>query len=266
MRLGTHNVAEFWTEAWMTNNTGWKMGERCGPFTRNLYGYLQAAGLVAAEKQGENESVEEASKRHEAVRSFLAKKTVMVPLCGDSAVLSYMVDCGVRHVIGADLNDHALNLQREKNFKNACFRTRTLDRVAGVAEKVVVHEATDGESRITLFHGDIIKLPCFDDYKNLKVDFMYDRAAMMAIPPDLHKAYVQAVTKVLTPTAGVAYERMLRLIPEERTWGPPFMVDMEEVLQMYKEATGREYASVLILEDSLDDTRRPEWYAILPKE
>ncbi|KAH9601739.1 TPMT family [Trypanosoma melophagium] len=267
MCLGSHNVSEFWSNAWMTNNTGWKMGERCAPFTRNLYAFLQGAGLVAAEKPRENESNEDTSKKHEAVRCFLAKKTVLVPLCGDSAVLSYMVDCGVRHVVGADLNDQALTLQREreKNFKHLSFESKILDIVAGVADTVVMHEATFGESRVTLFHGDIIKLPYFDAYNTLKVDFMYDRAAMMAIPPELRKAYVQAVTKVLTPTAGVAYERMVSVLPEERNWGPPFMVDMENVLQMYKEATGREYASVLVLADDVDSTSQPEWYATRPR-
>ncbi|KEG13718.1 thiopurine S-methyltransferase [Trypanosoma grayi] len=262
MHLTSKNVAEFWNEVWSMNNTGWKFGERGAPFTRILYAYLQGAGVVATDDGSKADANEEV--KYDAVRRFLTEKTVLVPLCGDSEVLPYMVGCGAAHVIGADLSEQALHTQRVVNFANFHFHSKRLERVDGATREVTVHEATDGGRRVTLFHGDITELPLFTAYTTLKVDFMYDRAAMMAVPPDLRPAYVRAVTKVLGANAGVAYERVVRLLPEEQNFGPPFMVDMEEVRRLYREATGRDYAAVLVLTFMVEGPRHPEWYALLP--
>ncbi|EKG07537.1 hypothetical protein TCSYLVIO_001336 [Trypanosoma cruzi] len=256
MHLGTHNVKEFWTTVWKTRNTGWRLGERSAPFTRILFAFLKGAGILSEEELKKDP--------YDAVLCFLAGKTVFAPLCGDSAIISYMVGCRVKRIVGVDLSEQALSLQCQVNFPNVSFKTTRLDPVEGTTGDFVVHEASVGDSRVTFFQGDLLQLPCFKAYSELKVEFMYDRASMMAIPPDIRGAYVQAVTRVFRANTTVAYERMVRVLPEERHWGPPFMVDMDEVLQMYRESTGREYRATRVLADEMEGTLCPEWYAIVP--
>ncbi|RNF07642.1 thiopurine S-methyltransferase [Trypanosoma rangeli] len=263
MHLASHNVKEFWNTAWATQKTGWKEWERLASFTHVLSAFLRCAGLLPAEEQTEEGS--QKGDLHEAVIRFLEGKTVFVPLCGDSTILPYIVSCRARHVIGVDLSDEALTRQRQVNFPDLIFKTTKLDSAKGSTGKVEMHEVTTGDCRITLFYGDLMELPLFKEYSETAVDFVFDRAAMMAIPPDLRSVYVKTVTSVLRPSAGVAYERMVRKIPQQRDWGPPFMVAMDEVLQMFRQYTGRDYKATLTMTHELEDNFRSEWYAILPQ-
>ncbi|RNF06091.1 thiopurine S-methyltransferase [Trypanosoma conorhini] len=263
MKLGSHNVKEFWANAWATHNTGWKTWEQLASFTRILTAFLHGAGFLSAEEQAEAERQKEGA--YGAVSRFLAGKTAFVPLCGDSAALAYMVGCRVKHVVAVDLSEEALTTQRQVKFPDLQFQTTRLEPAEGATEGIEVHEATMDGSRITLFQGDLMQLPRFKAYCELEVDFLFDCASMMAIPAGLRGAYVKAVTSVLRPSSVVAYQQAVRRLPEERDWGPPFMVDMDEVLQLYRQYTGREYKATPVLNLDVEGKLYPQWYAILPQ-
>lgn len=262
MKLTTDNTSAFWTSAWDTNVTGWRNAEATPSFTRHLYAFachvpggaaapatavvpplplVVTAEMHAAEEL--NGPAEEAT-----VRGFLAGKTVLVPLCGDTAVLRYMADHGAAAVIGADLAVEGLRLQREVRFAGVTFTftTHALPG-AGDASSVVVYEGCLGGSTVRLFEGDFLELPRLSAFAAAPVDFVYDRASMMAMHPSLRAPYVRSIASVLRPDAGLMVERPVRDEGDAR--GPPFTFSADEVLSLYEAATGRPYEICTLLEN-----------------
>jgi thiopurine S-methyltransferase len=140
-------------------------------------------------------------------------RRVLVPLCGKAEDLAFLAsdEGGAREVVGVELVEDAVR---------AFFAEHGWTPSREVSGALVRY--THG--RITVFAGDL-----FATTPNVlgPLDGWYDRAALIALPPELRGRYVAHVRSLLSPGAHglvvtVAYPQALRA-------GPPFSVPDEEL-------------------------------------
>lgn len=145
--------------------------------------------------------------------------TVFVPLSGKSLDLVWIRERG-HPVVGVELSVLAV-----QEFFETWGKGPTVAEVPG--RRLTRWEA-DG---IRLFVGDFFDLRA-EDLADVKG--VYDRAALVALPPDLRRAYAKALTENLPPSVV-----MLLLCFEarpENDGGPPFAFGEAEVRALYEPA------------------------------
>ncbi len=138
---------------------------------------------------------------------------VFVPLCGKAHDMWWLHDRG-HPVLGVELSDIAC-----KDFFEEA------------GEKAKVHP---GEP-FTKFRHDDLELWCGDffqlvpdDLKHIRL--VYDRAALIALPQDMRKAYVEHLTAVLPDDVRIL---LITLDYDTDIKGPPFNVSDDEVHELY---------------------------------
>jgi len=143
-----------------------------------------------------------------------AGSTVLVPLCGKSLDMLWLAEQGHR-VLGVELSELAIT---------QFFSEHQLT--------PAVHESAQGRhyvaGQIELICGDIFAL---EDATLANCAGAYDRAALIALPPDMRARYVEEIYGRLPAQA-----RSLLITLEydqEKMEGPPFSVTEEEVLRLY---------------------------------
>lgn len=134
----------------------------------------------------------------------------LVPLCGKSADLAWLAARG-HDVVGVDISDIA---------------ARAFASEQGIALTVV------SEPPFTIFSGERIAYHV-GDFFNFKperigrFDLIYDRAALIALPPDARDSYVRQLKSLLAP-GGRILLISLEYDPRQMD-GPPFNVPQAEV-------------------------------------
>ncbi|MGM0526171.1 MAG: thiopurine S-methyltransferase [Pseudomonadota bacterium] len=136
--------------------------------------------------------------------------TVFVPLCGKSNDMRWLLDKGYR-VFGVELNENAV----KQVFKNNQLTPKVTEK-SGFKEYAV--------DDLVIWVGDFFNLEQ-DDLAH--VDAWYDRAAMIALPPEMRRQYVLQLCKQLPERA----KGLLITIdyPKGYRKGPPFSVGEGEV-------------------------------------
>lgn len=157
---------------------------------------------------------------------------VLVPLCGKSVDLEWLVVQG-HDVVGVELSELAA-----REF----FRERSF----------TPEERPVGPFLELRYGGVAILVGDFFAAKPEELgyfDGVYDRAAMIALPVDLHASYVAHLPTLLTPKARL----LVVTLHYDAQGGPPFDIPPEEVERAY--ARG----SVTLLEsvDALAETPGP---------
>lgn len=138
---------------------------------------------------------------------------VFVPLCGRSVDLLWLREAGMA-VVGIDLSPLAVP---------AYFAAQGLEARQTVIGDVTRHEAAG----TTLFCGDIFDL---DRLTLGPVDAVYDRAALIALPPAMRQRYA-AHLRVITASAP---QLLITLDYDQAAHaGPPFSVPEAEVRCLY---------------------------------
>ncbi len=135
---------------------------------------------------------------------------VLVPLCGKSIDMVWLAERGLR-VLGVELSALAV----ETFFREQGWAPRITN------EGVFTRYATDN---IELLCGDVFAL---DAERVGDVHGVYDRAAMVALPPAMRAAYAAQLSRLLPSTASgllVTFE-----YDEQQMQGPPFSVPDAEV-------------------------------------
>jgi thiopurine S-methyltransferase len=160
---------------------------------------------------------------HQAeVEPFLEKyfsgdrhSVVFVPLCGKTEDMVYLSK-KVRTVIGAELNPIA------------CEAFFSENKIAHQVETLGEFKVYQSEN-ILLYCGDFFKLkPEF-----LKdVNFVYDRAALIALPPELRGPYVTTYEKLFGNRA-LTYLLIALEYDDPEKKGPPFSVSPAVVQEFY---------------------------------
>lgn len=139
---------------------------------------------------------------------------VFVPLCGKTLDIRWLLSKGYR-VAGAELIELAVE---------ELFQELKLKPAITAAGKLKHYSAKN----IDIFVGDIFQL----SGKRLgPVDAVYDRAALVALPPAVRKKYAEHM-RAITGTAPqllVTFEYDQRLMD-----GPPFSIGNEEVERHYE--------------------------------
>ncbi|RUO76097.1 thiopurine S-methyltransferase [Idiomarina seosinensis] len=148
-------------------------------------------------------------KKH-FLNGIKAPATVFVPLCGKSKDLLWLLQKGYR-VFGVELSELAVKQFFEDNQLTPEITQR------GEFKEYAVDE-------LVIWVGDFFKLQQND---LAGVDAWYDRAAMIALPPEMRRHYVQQLCEQLP---GSAKGLLITLqYPAGYKDGPPFSVLEGEV-------------------------------------
>ncbi|HEY6096149.1 MAG TPA: thiopurine S-methyltransferase [Gallionellaceae bacterium] len=173
-------------------------------------------------------------KRHWPQLKLAPGSVVFVPLCGKSQDMHWLRQ-QPHAVLGVELSP--------------------------IAVKDFFHEA--GQTPLELDGGkfdcceaDGIRLLCGDFFDLGKrelsnVSAVYDRASMVALPPEMRARYVKHLASILP--SGCQILLITFDYPQEQMSGPPFAVTPDEVTALY-----RDYADVRVLtqSDVLDENPR----------
>ncbi|WP_166253850.1 thiopurine S-methyltransferase [Marinobacter salicampi] len=141
-------------------------------------------------------------------------ETVFVPLCGKAHDMWWLHDQG-HPVIGVELSEIACKDFFEEGQTKAMVRP-------GQPFTRFIHDSLE------LWCGDLFQLVP-DDLKHVRL--VYDRAALIALPPHMRPEYVQHLNAVLPAQAAIL---LITLdYQNEEMKGPPFNVSDAEVHTLY---------------------------------
>lgn len=139
--------------------------------------------------------------------------TVFVPLCGKTYDIHYLLNKGLK-VIGAELSEIAIS---------QLFSELSLTPTISKHGQLKCYSA----GNLTVWVGDI-----FNVTKSLlsKVDMIYDRAALVALPHEMRESYSQHLIKVTgnAPQLLAVFE-----YDQNEIAGPPFSVVASEIQALY---------------------------------
>ena len=148
--------------------------------------------------------------RHWSTLDLAPDTRVFVPLCGKSLDMAWLADCGHR-VLGVELSELAV-----RQF----FEARDL--------VPSIHDTAAGRHFIAgpyeLIVGDAFAL---DADVLADCAAVYDRAALIALPPDLRRRYASTAWRRLP--AGCRGLLVTLKYPQAEKAGPPFSVAADEV-------------------------------------
>lgn len=142
---------------------------------------------------------------------------VFVPLCGKSLDMVWLAEQGYR-IIGVELSELAID---------SFFAERGLVPTTRTEGGLVVKSAGPYE----LWCGDIFELP---RQAVAAVAGVYDRAALVALPPDLQRRYADKLKALLPEHARLL---VVALDYDRRQMsGPPFSTPKERVRQLFEDS------------------------------
>ena len=155
--------------------------------------------------------------------AFARDSTVFVPLCGKSQDMLWLNGQG-HQVLGVELSAIAV----QAFFKDNGYIPRQIN--DGKFDRYEVNG-------ICILHGDF-----FDLSKDelTKVSVVYDRASLIALPPDMRTSYARHLAVILPPATRILLVAVD--YPQQEMLGPPFSVTMDEVETLY-----RNYADIQLL-------------------
>lgn len=138
---------------------------------------------------------------------------VLVPLCGKSVDLAWLRERG-HDVVGIELSPIAVE---------AFFDEHALPARREVTGELVIWHAPG----ISIYCGDVFAI---DAERLGRVDALYDRAALIALPPELRPRYMAHLAALL-PTGATGLLLTLDYAQAQMS-GPPFAVPDDEVRQL----------------------------------
>jgi thiopurine S-methyltransferase len=164
---------------------------------------------------------------------------VFVPLCGKTRDLSWLLSKGCS-VVGAELSELAIGqLFSELGLKPDITATKSSALKRYSAKNVEV------------FVGNIFDVT---RAKAGKVDAIYDRAALVALPPTVRKQYTAHLRRITNtaPQILISFEYDQRVFQ-----GPPFSITNPELVKHY----ANHYDLTLLSSDAMPDGLKGKWPA-----
>ncbi|MBS3805482.1 MAG: thiopurine S-methyltransferase [Oleiphilaceae bacterium] len=155
-------------------------------------------------------------------------ETVFVPLCGKAVDMWWLYERG-HPVIGVELNEIACKDFFEEGNAPANVKP-------GEPFTRFVHD------ELELWCGDFFQLVP-DDLRH--VHLVYDRAALIALPPTLRQEYVQHLVAILPEKTQILLVTLD--YQDDEMQGPPFNVSDAEVHSLYGEDYDIEQLSLQVL-------------------
>ena len=141
---------------------------------------------------------------------------VFVPMCGKSKDLLWLAEQG-HAVKGVEVSSIAVE---------SFFSENQLAYEEKPHTKFRVHQA----DKIELLQGDFFHLSAED---LTSVGAVFDRASLIALPPEMRQQYAIHLAKVLKPDTQVLLVSME--YPQAEMDGPPFSVMQDEVYDLYQQ-------------------------------
>jgi thiopurine S-methyltransferase len=141
---------------------------------------------------------------------------VLVPLCGKSLDLIWLASQGY-DVVGVELSPLACAEFFAENFQDQ----KVLPERVGKFDRYRA-------GRVTLYCGNFFDLGVSEVGK---IDAVYDRAALIALPQEIRQRYVKHLKSLLASTVSLLLITVE--YPGPLDSGPPFSVSSEEVARLY---------------------------------
>ena len=186
---------DFWLERWKNNETGFHQ-TTINPYLTYFYG-----------EKGAPPELRE-------------KLKVFVPLCGKSKDMLWLSQAGYK-VFAVECSDEAVKAFFEENALN--YKHAEKDEHA-------LYMSSDQKSAIEIFQGDFFAL----HEKDLEdVSDVFDRAALVALPPEMRKQYVEKMAEILKP--GTRTLLVTLTYDQTQMEGPPFSVSENNVIELYSD-------------------------------
>jgi thiopurine S-methyltransferase len=160
------------------------------------------------------QEVHHALIRHHDRLNHQPGDSVLVPLCGKSVDMVWLYEHGFR-VVGTEFSPIAVETFFDENNLKPARRTGT---------------------RFDHYTAKGVELLCGDHFALQRSDLngalaVYDRAALVALPPDLRRRYATLLTLLLPPAARillVSYD-----YNQDEISGPPFAVPQTEISDLF---------------------------------
>ena len=165
---------------------------------------------------------------------FKDHPNILIPLCGKSQDLIWLAKQGAT-VIGVELVEKAI-----QDFFSQWGMPPTRTTTDGIARYSF--------GSITIFCADFFSVT---RQHTGVIDAVYDRAALVALPPHKRQQYIEHELSFLAsghPLLLISYE-----MPRSETTGPPFSIKADTVPELYKAA-----GSVTLLEQHLRSADKDE--------
>jgi len=152
--------------------------------------------------------------KHFPVLQLVANSRVFLPLCGKTLDIHWLLAQGYQ-VVGAELSSIAVE---------ALFSELSLTPTVNHVGNLVQYSAP----QITIWNGDIFEL---NQALLGKVDAIYDRAALVALPEEVRKMYTEHLIALTNkaPQLLICFEYDQGLCA-----GPPFSISVHEIEQHYQ--------------------------------
>lgn len=158
-------------------------------------------------------------EKHWPALQVVAGTQVLVPLCGKTLDMPWLSRQGMR-VLGIELSPLAVQAFLAENNLQASRHA-----VGGAARYTVTNPPGGG---MEIINGDVFNVPAT---QLAACGAFYDRAAMIALPPELRTRLAGEVYAQLP--AGARGLLITLDYPEGQMQGPPFSVDEAEVRRLF---------------------------------
>lgn len=170
------------------------------------------------------------------------KQRIFVPLCGKTRDIAWLLKQGYQ-VAGAELSETAVQ---------QLFIELALVPSCTVLGELTLYQADN----IDIFIGDIFNL---NQHQLGKVDAIYDRAAMIALPEPMRSRYCKHLVAIsnAAPQLLLCYQYDQALMP-----GPPFSIDALEVQKHYQQTYQLSYVAYFESKEKLKgqcDAKESAW-------
>ena len=142
--------------------------------------------------------------------------TILLPLCGKSLDIPWLLDKGL-NVIGVEVSDKAIS--ELKNHLDFSFTEKSRGHFK-------VFESTD----VQLWLGNFFDIQA--SYLP-KIDAIYDKAALIALPPKMRNDYAEIIKSLCTEDTRMFLNCFE--YPQDSMSGPPFAIFEEEIRTLYDE-------------------------------
>ena len=154
--------------------------------------------------------------------------TVFVPLCGKTVDMVWLAEQG-HSIIGVEVSEIAVD-----EFFEMVGLTPEIEEVGPLA----VYRAGPYE----LWRGDLFELPAavFD-----RIDAVYDRASIVALPPDIRRRYAEVLTMQIRPEAH--WYLVSFTYDQNEMDGPPHSVPLTEIDTLF----GEEFEIETLVDESV---------------
>lgn len=157
--------------------------------------------------------------------SLEKQKRIFIPLCGKTLDIGWLLAQNYK-IVGIELNESAVkSLFIELKIKPAIFK---------IANFIIYKY-----ENVEIFVGDFFNL---SEIILGKVDLIYDRAALVALPKDMRKGYICHLLNITNKASQllITYEYDQNIMK-----GPPFCVDSMEIREYYLDTY-----SLILLEEN----------------